>query len=135
MTDASFGAATISLSSGLIGSVAESTPLAGQKATCWATFSDATGTAFVTDVGVNRLVEIDPASGAIVKETVSDNGNLGMIDLEGKGNFVYALAPGNATRGATVSVWDVSGGKGTAKEIQNFAPKGVADTVQGMAVI
>jgi hypothetical protein len=80
-------------------------------------------------------VEIDPASGAIVKETVSDNGNLGMIDLEGKGNFVYALAPGNATRGATVSVWDVSGGKGTAKEIQNFAPKGVADTVQGMAVI
>jgi flagellar basal body P-ring protein FlgI len=72
-----------------------------------------------------------------VKEYEPQNGNLGMIDLEGKGSFVYALAPGNATAGraASVSVWDVSGGKGAAKEVQNFMPKGVSDTVQGMAVL
>lgn len=133
MTDASFGAAVISVSGNLTGYVTSAAKIDGQKATCWATFSDTTGTGFVTDVGVNHLVEIDPATGAVVKVTNSDNGNLGMIDLESKGNFVYALAPGNATRGATVSVFDVSGGKGSAKEIQNFAPKGVTDTVQGMA--
>ncbi|TVY57955.1 hypothetical protein LCER1_G002355 [Lachnellula cervina] len=137
MTDASFGAATVSLSAGLIGSTAASTKIDGQMATCWATFSGATGTAFVTDVLVNHLVEIDPASGAIVKATAGATGNLGMIDLEGKGNFIYALAPGNTTAGtpAMVTVWDVSGGKGTAKVVQNFAPQGVTDTVQGMAIM
>jgi hypothetical protein len=87
-TDASFGAATISLSANGTGSVASSAKIDGQKATCWATFSSTSGTAFVTDVGVNRLVEIDPGTGAIVKEYEPQDGNLGMIDLEGKGSFV-----------------------------------------------
>ncbi|TVY82155.1 hypothetical protein LSUE1_G002997, partial [Lachnellula suecica] len=134
MTDASFGAALISLSSNLTGTVNAATPLAGQKATCWATFSSTTGTAFVTDVGVNRLVELDAGNGGIVKEYEGGNGNLGMIDLEGKGDFVYALAPGNASTPASVSVWDVSEGRGNAREVQNFMPRGVSDTVQGMAV-
>ncbi|TVY43811.1 hypothetical protein LSUB1_G002161 [Lachnellula subtilissima] len=137
MTDASFGAVTVSLSAGLTGSTDASTKIDGQMATCWATFSEATGTAFVTDVLVNHLVEIDPATGAIVTATAGATGNLGMIDLEGKGNFIYALAPGNTTGGtaATVTVFDVSGGKGAAKVVQNFAPQGVTDTVQGMAIM
>jgi len=91
----------------------------------------------VTDVAVNRLVEIDPATGAIVKQYEPQDGNLGMIDLDGMGGFVYALAPGNSSAGraASVGVWDVSGGKGMAKQVQNFFPKGVSDMVQGMAVL
>lgn len=130
MTDASFGATTVDVSRNLTASSLTHTAIDGQGATCWATFSSTTGTGFVTDVKVNRLVEIDPCTGAIVAEHDSQNGNAGMIDLEGKGDFVYALAPGNQTH---VSVWDVSGGKGTAKEVQNFAVNGVGGSAQGMA--
>ncbi len=113
VTDASFGSATLSLSSGNTASTLSSTKIADQKATCWAALSALTGTAFVTDVAVNHLVEIDPASGSIVKNLVSTNGNPGLIDLVSAGKFVYALSPGNATVGAAVTVFDVSGGKGS----------------------
>ena len=44
---------------------------------------------------------------------------------------MYMLSPGNATINtpAAVAVMDLSGGKGQAKQIQNFNPKNVADTV------
>lgn len=58
-----------------------------------------------------------------------------MIDLVSKGNFVYALSPGNKTTKAAVTVFDVSGGQGTAKQIQNFNPTGVEDSAQGMTFI
>lgn len=67
----------------------------------------------MTDVAVNHLVEIDPASGNIVKNLASTNGNPGLIDLASAGKFVYALSPGNATVGGAVTVFDVSGGKGS----------------------
>lgn len=63
------------------------------------------------------------------------NGNPGMIDLVSAGHFVYALSPGNATTGAAVTVFDVSGGQGTAKQIQNFSPTGVTDSAQGMTFV
>jgi len=132
VTDASFGSATLALSSANIATVAAFTKIAGQKATCWATFSDVTGTAFVTDVAVNRLVEIDTATGAIIQVTNSTNGNPGMIDLVGPGDFVYALSPGNATVKAAMAVFDVSGGRGSAKEVQNFNLAGVTDSAQGL---
>jgi hypothetical protein len=135
VTDASFGSATLSLSSSNIATVSASTKIADQKATCWATFSDATGSAFVTDVAVNHLVEIDTATGALIKETNLTNGNPGMIDLVSAGNFVYALSPGNATVKAAVTVFDVSGGQGSAKEIQNFNPEGVSSSAQGMTFV
>jgi hypothetical protein len=113
VTDASFGSATLSLSSSNIASVSASTPITDQKATCWATFSDATGSAFVTDVGVNHLVEVDVTNGKLIKELNLTNGNPGMIDLVSAGNFVYALSPGNATTKAAVTVFDVSGGQGS----------------------
>ncbi|KAH7386163.1 hypothetical protein BKA64DRAFT_645742 [Cadophora sp. MPI-SDFR-AT-0126] len=135
VTDASFGSATLSLSSANIASTVSSTKIADQKATCWAAFSALTGTAFVTDVAVNHLVEIDPSSGSIVKNLVSTNGNPGLIDLVSAGRFVYALSPGNATVGAAVMVFDVSGGKGSAKEIQNFRLNGVTASAMGMTFI
>ena len=136
-TDASFGAAVISLGQDLKANVKSALKIGGQKATCWATVSEATGTGFVTDVGVNSLVEVDPASGALVKQMNLTTPNPGMIDLEAKGKFMYALSPGNATANipAAVAVFDLSGGKGQAKQIQTFNPKGVKDTVQGMAAM
>jgi hypothetical protein len=113
VTDASFGSATLSLDAKNIASVVAKTPIADQKATCWAAFSDVTGTAFVTDVAVNHLVEVDTATGTLIKELNSTNGNPGMIDLVSAGNFVYALSPGNASVKAAVAVFDVSGGRGS----------------------
>jgi len=84
---------------------------------------------------VNHLVEVDTTTGQLVKELLSGNGNPGMIDLVSAGNFLYALSPGNGKVKAAVTVFDVSGGRGTAKEIQNFSPAGVPDSAQGMAFI
>ena len=113
VTDASFGSATLSLNAQNIASVVAKTPIADQKATCWAAFSDVTGTAFVTDVAVNHLVEVDTVTGQLIKELNSTNGNPVLIDLVSAGNFVYALSPGNASVKAAVAVFDVSGGRGS----------------------
>ena len=134
-TDASFGAAILTVNDAGTAAVTAITKLADQKATCWATVSDATGTGFVTDVAVNHLVEIELTTGAVVKELDLTNGNPGMIDLQAAGNFIYALSPGNANTTSAVTVFDVSGGKGSAKAIQNFSPAGVSATAQGMAVL
>jgi hypothetical protein len=113
VTDASFGSATLSLDGNNDGSVVAKTNIADQKATCWAAFSDVTGTAFVTDVAVNHLVEVDTATGSLINELNSGNGNPGMIDLVSAGNFIYALSPGNESVKAAVTVFDVSGGRGS----------------------
>jgi hypothetical protein len=112
VTDASFGSATLSLSTANIATVSASTKIADQKATCWAAISDVTNSAFVTDVAVNHLVEVDTTTGAIIKELNSTNGNPGLIDLVAKGNFIYALSPGNNATKAAVTVFDISGGQG-----------------------
>jgi hypothetical protein len=112
VTDASFGSATLSLSAANIATVSASTKIADQKATCWAAISDVTNSAFVTDVAVNHLVEVDTTTGAIIKELNSTNGNPGLIDLVTKGNFIYALSPGNNATKAAVTVFDISGGQG-----------------------
>lgn len=113
VTDASFGSATLALDANNVATVSASTKIADQAATCWAAISDVTNTAFVTDVAVNHLVEVDTTSGALIKELVLGNGNPGMIDLASAGNFIYALSPGNATTKSAVVVFDVSGGQGS----------------------
>ncbi|PTN52988.1 hypothetical protein C9J98_17970, partial [Stenotrophomonas panacihumi] len=56
VTDASFGAAVLDVGASGAATVAGKGVVDGQKATCWATVSNATNTAFVTDVAPNRLV-------------------------------------------------------------------------------
>jgi hypothetical protein len=121
VTDASFGAAIIGVdaSTGIATTIANQT-IAGQKATCWATISAKTGTGFVTDVGLNRIVEMSLTDASIVAIHQLPNDNPGYIDLVGAGNFVYALSPGNGTTQAAVTVLDVSGGPASAKQVQNF---------------
>lgn len=133
-TDASFGGGILSLDTENHASLKVATKIADQKATCWATISKKSGTGFVTDVAVNHLVEMDITTGAQIMELNSTNGNPGMIDLQAAGSFIYALSPGNLNVTSAVTVFDVSGGPGTAKEIQNFKPIGVTATAQGMAV-
>lgn len=102
-----------SLNANNIATVSASTKIADQAATCWATISSVTNSGFVTDVGVNHLVEVDTTNGKLIKELQLSNGNPGMIDLESAGNFIYALSPGNATTKSAVTVFDVSGGQGS----------------------
>ena len=106
-TDASFGAATIFITG--TPKVVAKAPVAGQKATCWAIISPQTKTAFVTDVGINHIVEVDPASERILQSTSLPNANPGIVDLVAAEKMVYALSPGDGKKTkAAVAVVDVS---------------------------
>lgn len=139
-TDASFGAVTISLPSSPASSAGDrprvlaQTKIANQTATCWAAYSPYTCTAFVTDVAVNRLVEIAPSTGSILRIMHLPNGNFGMVDLvASKAGLVYALSPGfpgfaNGT--AAVVVVDVRGGG--IRQVQDFVLSGVRSSAMGL---
>ncbi|KAF2500937.1 hypothetical protein BU16DRAFT_546384 [Lophium mytilinum] len=131
IADAAFGAVITTTSAAGVTSVVgdEKLVIQGQMATCWAGWSEASGSGFVTDVLVNRLVEVT-REGRLGRVFESGNGNGGYIDLVAVGSFVYALAPGDV---AHVTVFDVvSGGK--IGEVENFRVEGVGKAAQGMAV-
>lgn len=131
-TDASFGATTLSLSPSFKFSSLTKTTIPAQTATCWATFSALTRTAFVTDVGKNRLVEIDPSTGKILQTTTLANNNPGMIDLVSAGRFIYALSPASPGRQGAVVVVEV--GSGAARMVQNFGANAAGSAAMGMAI-
>ena len=137
VTDASFGAAILSLDQNGKASVAHAQAISGQAATCWSTISEATTSAFVTDVAMNRVVEMSLDDASIISQLdLSANGDRGLIDLKSAGSFVYALSPGNANTIAAITVLDVSGGKGSMKMAQHFGLAGITEsTAQGMAVL
>lgn len=82
-------------------------------------------------------MEVDTQTGDIVSNLVGTNGNAGMIDLNAKGGFVYALAPGTNGTTSKVAVFDVTGGRGSVKQVQNFELKGagIGGSVQGMGIL
>ena len=136
-TDAAFGATTLAIDpSSLKATSLNKATIAGQLATCWVTLSKMTGTAFVTDVGENRLVEIDPASGDILQTTDVSNGQPGMIDLVNAGNMIYALAPGNGSTPAMVAVMKTDGKGKPVKVMQSVdvTVAGAKNRSQGMAI-
>lgn len=107
-------------------------------ATYWATVSEATVSAYVTDVGVSHVVEMSVAdAGVVVAYDLEPNGDPGLVDLEAAGGFVYALSPGTGSMPAAVTVLDVSGGKGRARLVQHFevGAMGVGRNAQGMVVM
>lgn len=137
-TDAAFGAAILSVDPASCKATTVATrEVEGQKATCWVAISPATKTAFVTDVGRNRLVEMSVEDASILSSLdLSCNGDPGLIDLAAAGNFIYALSPGNGTTKAAVSVVDVSSGSGSAKMVQHFELAEMAGkTAMGMKVL
>jgi hypothetical protein len=146
VTDASFGAAVLGqqqqaaaggkgkqAAAGAVQVVGKGV-VDGQKATCWATISPATNTAFVTDVGNNRLVEMSIKDASIKNEIdLSANGDPGLIDLKAAGNMVYALSPGNGTTNAAVTVLDAK----AKKQVQHVDMKalGLDGNAMGVAVL
>ena len=138
VSDASFGAAVIAVDPNTnTASTVAKQAIDGQKATCWVALSSKTGTAFVADVATDRLVEMRTDNAGIVSIVdLSSNGDPGLIDMKASGNFLYALSPGNGTTHPAVTVLDLSGGPGTAKQAQHFdlSPMGVDKAAQGMAI-
>ncbi|TVY77199.1 hypothetical protein Focb16_v007389 [Fusarium oxysporum f. sp. cubense] len=137
-TDASFGAAILDVDpNSCEATTAAKGAVQGQKATCWVAISPSTKSAFVTDVGRNRVVEMSLEDASVVSELdLTCNGDPGLIDLAASGNFLYALSPGNGTTQAAVTVLDVSGGSGSAKMVQHFELAGMASkTAMGMKVM
>ncbi|KAG9193106.1 hypothetical protein G6011_03141 [Alternaria panax] len=111
VTDASFGATVLSIDSHGQATVKSAHVIDEQVATCWAIISDATNSAFVTDVGMNRVVEGSLDEASVIKQLdLYTNGDPGLIDLCAAGDFVYALSPGNGMTNAAITVLDVSGG-------------------------
>lgn len=137
-TDASFGAGILTLDNSSSATLTANQSIADQKATCWATISSVTNSAFVTDVGVNRIVEMSLQDASILgeidlrKEEASAV-DPGLIDLKAAGGFVYALSPGNGTSEAAISVVDVQ----TKKLVQHakLGAIGAASTAMGMAIL
>ncbi|KAJ5118278.1 hypothetical protein N7448_009992 [Penicillium atrosanguineum] len=134
ITDASFGTTlldlnpttdTVSLQSKVI--------IEGQKATCWAAYSQARESFFVTDAATNRLIEISEDGSSIMSILDLNNGDPGMVDLQTSGRFVYALSPGNGTTPAAITVVDSFKGQ----QIQHFKldKLGAGKLSQGMAIL
>ena len=136
ITDAAYGSAVLELSKSGITTQIVKTTIPNQLATCWATYSPATGTAFVTDALVNTFNEINLQTGAIVSSFKGINSNLGYTDIAAASDRVFALSPGFSANETAVAVLDVSGGAGKAKQIQNFVSRyaDVGISAQGMQV-
>ncbi|KAL7798324.1 hypothetical protein V8C37DRAFT_399114 [Trichoderma ceciliae] len=135
VADAGFGAVILSVDAETgSASIKSKAVIEGQIATCWVVISPVTNTAFVTDVALDRVVEISPIDASIMSITdLSTNGDLGLTDLRAAGNFIYALSPGNGTGVPAVTVMDVR----SKKQVQHFQLKGLnaSNNAQGMAVL
>lgn len=94
VTDASFGAAVLYVDPQKgIATIKGKTTIDGQSATFWVAISPVTNTAFVTDAGVNRVVEMSMTDASIVAIVdLSVNGDPGHTDLRTAGNFLEHFA-------------------------------------------
>lgn len=120
VADPSFGGAavlTINPASNDV-STASLITAVNSSAICWVAYAPRTGSAYLTDAAQNRVVEVDTATGEIVKTLQLVNDNIGMFDSVVGGDFFYALSP--RLNRTSIAVMDISGGRGSIKEVQNF---------------
>ncbi|KAI0891517.1 hypothetical protein F4806DRAFT_304918 [Annulohypoxylon nitens] len=137
-TDASFGAVVMSIDEKTgQATVAAKQVIADQQATCWSAFSKSTGSVYVTDVLIPRVLEMSAKDASIISTVdLSAGGDPGFIDLKASGDFLYVLSPGNGTSSAAIQVLDLSEGQGKAKAIQRFAIGGqIGKSAQGVAIL
>ncbi|CAI6092849.1 hypothetical protein V2G26_012151 [Clonostachys chloroleuca] len=133
VTDASFGAAVLDITKDGKAISAHRGPIAGQMATCWATVNQRTGTGFVTDAVVNRLVEVSLADASVQSSIdLSANGDPGLLDLVSHGKYVYALSGGNGTTEAAIVVVDAISKKQV--QHQSLAYLGAGKSSAGLAI-
>ncbi|KAF2177236.1 hypothetical protein K469DRAFT_742660 [Zopfia rhizophila CBS 207.26] len=135
VTDPSIGAAILDLNTkDCKVSTMKAINIPGQMATCWSAISPATGSAFVADGGVNRLVEINVRDGSIISIfDLSANGDPGLLDIRAAGEYLYALSPGNGKTVPSVTVVHAR----TGRMVQHFSLEslGVTQNAQGMAAL
>lgn len=141
VTDRSFGAVIVSVNpeTDVATTIAKGV-IPGQIATCWAFVSPATGTVFTTDGSLDRVVEMSPKDASVIFDTELSNGDPGLLEIAAAGDFLYALSAGNDTHQAAVTVMDVSGGPGSAKQIQHFemgslGDMGVDKNCEGLVIL
>ncbi|KAF2730288.1 hypothetical protein EJ04DRAFT_545820 [Polyplosphaeria fusca] len=137
-TDASFGAGVLTLGADMKAQLTAAGKLADQKATCWTTIAPGGKSAYVTDVGINRIVEMSLPDASIVKmidlsKVQESSVDPGLIDLRAAGSMVYALSPGNGSSQAAVSVVDA--GKGELVQHALLGEVGVKNRAMGMAIL
>ena len=108
----------------------------GQIASCWAIWSPFTDTVFISDGLKPRIPEVNWHTGQVIGAVNLTIPNRGTLDSAAIGDRVYFLSPGTLPDTTAVVVHDVSGGPGTAKIIQNFAPSnlGLDIVAQGLAL-
>lgn len=134
LTDASFGATLLKLDPATDKiSVQQKTIINGQQATCWAAYSEARESFFLTDVAVNRLIELGADGSEIISSLDLNSGDPGLTDIQVSGRFVYALSPGNGTTPAAITVVDSFQGR----QIQHFVLDrlGAGKRSQGLAIL
>jgi hypothetical protein len=105
----------------------------GQSATCWAAYSPKSSSVFVTDVLVNRLVEVDAVDSEILSIANLPTDDPGLVDLWVVDHFVYALSPGNGTTVAAVVVYDFE--KEELVQRVSLSYLGAGRSAMGMAYI
>ena len=130
--DFTFGAEVISINSQLQGSSKGQITVPGNKANCWTTYSSVSNTGFTTDAGTNQIAEYDTSAGSLITAVRPPNSNSGMNDVIAVGKWLYVLSPNKDGNATGITVFDVSGGKGSIKQIQAFIPGGAHNRAAGL---
>lgn len=135
-TDASFGGAILSVDDATLkASTAAKGEVEGQVATCWAAVAPETDSAFVTDVGSKRLVEMSLSDASIRGELdLTGQAAEGFIDLRTSGGLVFVLAAGGSPQ---ILVIDAKRGINQASLMQGFdiTALGAGSNSQGLALL
>ena len=128
-TDIIFGTAIFDIDlSGRTVLLKNTTAIPNERHLGWSLISPATGSVYSTDAQVNRLVEQNATTGAIIGYVRGSNrAVLGMPDITGSGDKLYALSQGTRPNSTWVTVFDVSGGPGKARVLQNFRLQGFSN--------
>jgi WD40 repeat protein len=142
-TDAGIGFSTFDLSTLGAGATAKSQvfPIAGQGATCWSSFSQKTGSFFLTDIRTDIVTEVavaDDLSGNVIKQYPLTPGSATIdnaIAALPNNDFLYVLSA-NAT---SIDVLALNGQSQAAKlQTLNFGDQSGVEVspnrLQGMAV-
>lgn len=108
----------------------KATTISGQVASCWAVHSATTNTVFITDGDRSHIYELT-VDGSLIRDYTFAQNSL-YLDPWAAGGLLYSLAFVNQT--AAIAVFDIRGGPGTAKLVQEYYPVGASIQSQGMAV-
>jgi hypothetical protein len=133
ITDPAYGASLVDISNKYSVTVSKQIVVAGEKAICWATYSDRFNSIALLDGGTSNVTLVDPKSGDITGVAVLAAAGKGALDAKLDRTFMYIL------RGApfvtVLSDMGLTHGK-MPTELQNFDLSSLGNRAgfQGMAI-